>query len=126
MSAAAEAGPAPRRGAGFRRALARARGNPTTTIGAVVTLLIVLGAVLAPWIAPFDPAEQNIIDRLQGPGGDYLLGTDQFGRDVLSRLLFGARISLMVSLGAIAAAMVAGGTIGMVSGYIGGRVDLIT
>lgn len=126
MSAATEAELAPIRGAGLRRALARARSNPTTTIGAVITLLIVAGAVLAPWIAPFDPTEQNIIDRLQAPGGDYLLGTDQFGRDVLSRLLFGAQISLMVSLGAIAAAMVVGGTIGMVSGYIGGRFDLIT
>jgi peptide/nickel transport system permease protein len=126
MSASTEAELAPRRGAGLRRALARARGNPTTLAGAIITLLIVAGAVLAPWIAPFDPTEQNIIDRLQGPGGDYLLGTDQFGRDVLSRLLFGAQISLMVSLGAIAAAMVVGGTIGMVSGYIGGRFDLIT
>lgn len=126
MSASTEAELAPVRGAGLRRALARARSNPTTTIGAVITLLIVAGAVLAPWIAPFDPTEQNIIDRLQSPGGDYLLGTDQFGRDVLSRLLFGAQISLMVSLGAIAAAMVVGGTIGMVSGYIGGRFDLIT
>lgn len=126
MSATAEAELAPQRGAGLRRALARARSNPTTTIGAIITLLIVAGAVLAPWIAPFDPTEQNIIDRLQPPGGDYLLGTDQFGRDVLSRLLFGAQISLMVSLGAIAAAMVVGGTIGMISGYIGGRFDLVT
>lgn len=126
MSVTTEAELAPSRGAGLRRALARARSNPTTTIGAVITLLIVAGAVLAPWIAPFDPTEQNIIDRLQSPGGDYLLGTDQFGRDVLSRLLFGAQISLMVSLGAIAAAMGVGGTIGMVSGYIGGRFDLIT
>lgn len=126
MSVTAEAELAPVRGAGLRRALARARGNPTTLAGAIITLLIVAGAVLAPWIAPFDPTEQNIIDRLQGPGGDYLLGTDQFGRDVFSRLLYGARISLMVSLGAIAAAMVVGGTIGMVSGYIGGRFDLIT
>jgi peptide/nickel transport system permease protein len=125
MSAGADALPAPPRGAGLRRALARARSNPTTLIGAVVTLLILAGALLAPWIAPFDPTEQNIIDKLQPPGGDYLLGTDQFGRDVLSRLLYGARISLLVSLGAIAAAMVVGGVIGMVSGYIGGRFDLI-
>ncbi|MBR0667691.1 ABC transporter permease [Roseomonas hellenica] len=126
MSTAAEVELAPTRPSGLKRALARARGNPTTLAGAIITLLIVAGAVLAPWIAPFDPTEQNIIDRLQSPGGDYLLGTDQFGRDVFSRLLYGARISLVVSLGAIAAAMVTGGTIGMVSGYIGGRFDLIT
>ncbi len=109
---------------GWRRALARARSNPTTTFGVTLTLLIVLGAVFAPWIAPFDPIDQNIIDRLSPPSGDYPLGTDQFGRDIFSRLLWGARISLMVSLGAIAAAMVVGGVIGMVSGYVGGRFDL--
>lgn len=111
---------------GWRKAFARARSNPTTTFGVVLTLLIVLGALLAPWISPFDPTEQHIIDRLSPPGGDYLFGTDQFGRDIFSRLLWGARISLTVSLGAIAAAMVIGGVIGMVSGYVGGRFDLIT
>jgi peptide/nickel transport system permease protein len=110
----------------WRRALGKARSNPTTLAGAVICIAILLAALLAPWISPFDPADQNIIDRLAPPGGDYLLGTDQFGRDILSRLLWGARISLTVSLGAIAVAMVVGGTIGMVSGYIGGRFDLIT
>jgi peptide/nickel transport system permease protein len=117
--------PARRVGA-LSRAFRKALANPTTLIGALICLAIALGAVLAPWLAPFDPAEQNIIDRLAPPGGDYLLGTDQFGRDVLSRLLWGARISLVVSLGAISAAAVVGGTIGMVSGYIGGRFDLFT
>jgi len=107
------------------KALRRAAANPTTTAGVLICALILIGAVFAPWLAPFDPTEQNIIDRLQPPGGDYLLGTDQFGRDVLSRLLWGARISLTVSLGAIAAAAVIGGSIGMVSGYIGGRFDLL-
>jgi peptide/nickel transport system permease protein len=110
----------------WKRALAKARSNPTTLAGAVICVAILLGAVLAPWIAPWDPAEQSILDRLQPPGGDYLLGTDQFGRDILSRLLWGARISLSVSLSAIAIAMVIGGAIGMVSGYIGGRFDLLT
>ncbi len=104
----------------------RLAGNPTTLVGALLCLAILLAAILAPWIAPFDPAEQDIIARLQPPGGDYWLGTDQFGRDILSRLLWGARISLTVSLGAIAAAMVVGGAIGLVSGYIGGRTDLFT
>jgi peptide/nickel transport system permease protein len=113
--------PAP---AAWKRALGKARGNPTTAIGALICLVIVLSAVLAPWLAPFDPAEQNIIDRLQPPGGDYPLGTDQFGRDILSRLMWGGQISLTVSLGAIAVAMVIGGAIGLVSGYVGGRFDL--
>ncbi len=106
-------------------ALAKARSNPTTTIGVLICALIALAALLAPWIAPHDPAEQDIIARLAAPGAEWLLGTDQFGRDVLSRLLWGARISLTVSLGAIAVAMVVGGLIGMVSGYVGGRFDLL-
>ncbi|WP_159349602.1 ABC transporter permease [Roseomonas harenae] len=117
--------PARRVGA-VSRAIRKALANPTTLIGALICLAIALAAIFAPWLAPFDPTEQNIIDRLASPGGDYLLGTDQFGRDVLSRLLWGARISLVVSLGAISAAAVVGGTIGMVSGYIGGRFDLFT
>ena len=106
-------------------ALARARQNPTTTAGAVITLLIVAAAVLAPFLAPYDPTEQDIMSRLQGPSAEFWLGTDQFGRDILSRLVFGAQISLTVSLGAIACAIVIGGVIGMVSGYVGGRFDLI-
>lgn len=98
--------------------------NPTTTIGVVLCVLIVVGAVFAPQLAPFDPIEQNIIDRLQPPGGDYLLGTDIYGRDVLSRILFGARISLIVAVASIGAAIVIGGAIGMISGYVGGRTDL--
>ena len=81
--------------------------------------------MLAPWIAPYDPIDQNIIDRLQPPGGDYLFGTDSVGRDVLSRILWGARISLLVAVTSIAGGDCVGGTIGMVSGYIGGRVDLV-
>jgi peptide/nickel transport system permease protein len=100
--------------------------DPTTLAGIILCAIVVLGALLAPWLAPRDPLEQNIIDRLAGPGGDYLLGTDQFGRDVLSRLLWGAQVSLLVSFLSIAVAVIVGGAIGMVSGYVGGRFDLIT
>ena len=131
MSAASETRPvvaddivAPPPPSVWKRALGKARSNPTTLAGALICLAILFGAVFAPWISPYDPTEQDIISRLQPPGGDYLLGTDQFGRDILSRLLWGARISLSVSLSAIFAAMIIGGAIGMVSGYIGGRFDL--
>ncbi len=125
MSTTAEivAAPAP---VAWKRALGKARSNPTTMIGALICVVIVLSAVLAPWIAPYDPAEQDIINRLQPPSAEFWLGTDQFGRDILSRLMWGGQISLTVSLGAIAAAMVIGGAIGLVSGYIGGRFDLFT
>jgi len=99
---------------------------PATTIGAILCLIVVAGALLAPWVAPFDPSDQNVIDRLQPPSSTYIFGTDQFGRDVLSRILWGARISLLVAVTSIAAAIVVGGTVGMVSGYVGGQFDLIT
>jgi peptide/nickel transport system permease protein len=100
------------------------RVHPATSIGAFVCLLVVMAAVLAPWIAPFDPNEQSIVDRLQPPGGDYLLGADGYGRDILSRILWGARVSLTVAIASIAVAMVVGGAIGMISGYVGGNVDI--
>jgi len=100
--------------------------DPTTLAGVILCTIIIVGAVLAPWLAPRDPLEQNIIDRLAGPGSEYLLGADQFGRDVLSRLLWGARVSLLVSFLSIAGAVIVGGAIGMISGYVGGRFDLIT
>ena len=95
------------------------------SIGAGLCLLIVAGAALAPWIAPYDPLEQNILERLAPAGGAFPLGTDTYGRDVLSRLLWGARISLLVAVSSIAAAILVGGAIGMVSGYVGGRTDLV-
>jgi peptide/nickel transport system permease protein len=108
----------------MKRLLGFAATYPATTIGTVLCLAVVIGAVFAPWLAPFDPNDQNIIDRLQPPGGVYLFGTDSFGRDVLSRILWGARVSLIVAVTSIAAAIIVGGTIGMISGYVGGRIDM--
>jgi peptide/nickel transport system permease protein len=116
--------PLPR--APWRVMLGRLLSNPTTLAGVVLCIIVVLAALLAPWLSPRDPLEQNILDRLAAPGPEYLLGADQFGRDVLSRLLWGARISLMVSFLSIAGAIVVGGAIGMISGYVGGRFDLVT
>lgn len=107
-----------------RRAATRFLANPTTGIGIILCVLVALSAILAPVLSPYDPIEQTIIDQLAAPGGDYPLGTDNYGRDVLSRILWGGRISLIVSLTAIAAAIAIGGTIGMISGYVGGRFDL--
>ena len=108
----------------MRRFVKRMMANPTTSIGVVLCALIVLAAVLAPYISPFDPLDQNIIDKLKPPSTTYWLGTDAYGRDVLSRVLWGARISLVVSVASIGSALLVGGAIGMVSGYVGGRVDL--
>jgi peptide/nickel transport system permease protein len=99
--------------------------NRTSWVGAVLLAAIVLMAVFAPLLAPHDPAEQDIIARLQPPDGVYLLGTDAFGRDVLSRILWGSRISLVVAFASIGVAMLVGGAIGLVSGYVGGRFDIV-
>jgi peptide/nickel transport system permease protein len=99
--------------------------NRTSWVGAVLLAAIVLMALLAPWLAPHDPVEQDVIARLQPPDADWLLGTDAFGRDVLSRIVWGSRVSLIVAFASIGIAVVIGGAIGLVSGYVGGRFDLL-
>ncbi|WP_316173080.1 MULTISPECIES: ABC transporter permease [unclassified Bradyrhizobium] len=97
--------------------------NPLFWLGALLIALIIVVAVLAPVIAPHDPLEQNIVARLEPPSAEFLFGTDNYGRDVLSRLIYGARISLMVGFVAILIAMTIGCTIGIVAGYVGGALD---
>jgi peptide/nickel transport system permease protein len=103
----------------------RFRDNPTSWMGVVIILLVVLSAIFAPWISSFDPLEQNIADRLMAPSAEHLLGTDTYGRDVLSRLLHAARISLAIGAAAIFLALVIGSAIGIIAGYIGGWVDAV-
>ncbi|CCD84698.1 dipeptide transporter; membrane component of ABC superfamily [Bradyrhizobium sp. ORS 285] len=97
--------------------------NPLFWLGALLLAIIIAVAVLAPLIAPHDPLEQNIVARLEPPSAEFPFGTDNYGRDVLSRLIYGARISLMVGFVAILIAMTIGCTIGIVAGYVGGVVD---
>ena len=92
-------------------------------IGAGLLLLILLAAVLAPWMAPHDPLQQNIAYRLEPPSGEFWLGTDTYGRDVLSRLIYGARVSLLVGFVAVLFAMFIGSALGILAGYVGGTVD---
>lgn len=99
------------------------RKNRLSWLGVALLLLIVGVALLAPWIAPHDPLQQNIAYRLDPPSSDYWLGTDSYGRDVLSRLMYGARISLLVGFVSILIAMVAGSALGILAGYVGGLVD---
>mgnify|MGYP001579851424 FL=1 len=82
-------------------------------------------AVAAPWLAPHDPISQDVPHRLEAPSAGYLLGTDAFGRDILSRLLWGSRISLTIGIVSILLAMVVGGAFGILAGYKGGRTDSI-
>ena len=93
--------------------------------GLVVVLLLSLAAIFAPALAPYDPAEIDALRGLEGPSGDHLLGTDELGRDVLSRLLVGARWSLGIAALATLSVMVVGTLIGLLSGYVGGWVDTL-
>ena len=89
-----------------------------------VFLLAVMGLViLAPLLAPYDPAAQNIMGRFQGPSFAHWFGTDQLGRDVLSRILHGGRVTLLISLLAMAVTILVGTVLGLVAGYSRGRVD---
>lgn len=97
--------------------------NRLAWAGLVLLALIVLVALFAPWLAPHDPLEQNIVARLEPPSAEFWLGTDSYGRDVLSRLIHGARISLFVGFVAILIAMLVGTAIGVLAGYLGGVFD---
>lgn len=103
----------------------RFRRDRMAVVGVVFVVLLSLMAVFAPLLAPYDPADQHIIYRLRGPSEMFKMGTDEFGRDVLSRVIFGSRASLIVGLTSVIAAGVAGTVVGGVSGYIGGRFDQI-
>jgi peptide/nickel transport system permease protein len=105
----------PRSGTGVLRLLA----------AGFLTLLI-LAAVLAPLIAPADPLAQNIMQKLASPSPQHLLGTDELGRDILSRLIYGARVELVVAVGATALAMVVGSLLGLLGGFLGGWVEFVS
>jgi len=97
--------------------------NKTSVIGAALSALLFLLALSAPWISPYDPLKQNVYHRLIGPETSHLLGTDEFGRDVLSRVLKGGQISLFVGLVSILLGLLIGPGLGMIAAYVGGKVE---
>ena len=99
--------------------------NRLAMIGLGIVLLLVVTAALAPWIAPYDPYTQNLANRLMPPSAAHWLGTDAFGRDILSRILYGSRLTLMIVALVAVTAPVAGLLIGTVAGYLGGWVDTV-
>lgn len=94
-------------------------------IGGVIVIFFVLVAIIGPRVAPFSPTEQHFSDRLKGPSATYLFGTDEFGRDILSRLLYGAGISFQVGIIAVGLSGLVGVIFGLLSGYLGGWFDNI-
>lgn len=95
----------------------------TLGFGAALVLLVLATALLGPWLAPFDPAEQFLDQRLEPPSWRHPLGLDELGRDILSRLILGSRISVTVGLAVVVLAGLAGTALGALSGYTGGRTD---
>lgn len=99
--------------------------NPALIAGMIVTGLLVLIAVFAPLIAPYDPLAQDLLNARQGPSAAHWLGTDSLGRDILSRLIWGARVNLRIGFLAVLIPAVFGTIIGAIAGYFGGWFDII-
>ena len=104
----------------------RLRYDYVTLFFALVIILIALAAICAPLIAPFDPLKTSMAYRLKPIGfRDFMLGTDELGRDMLSRLIYGGRMSLLMGLTPVVLATILGGTLGVVAGFLGGRVNML-
>ncbi|MEH7442805.1 oligopeptide ABC transporter permease [Bacillus sp. JJ1122] len=99
--------------------------NKLAVMGAVFLIIIITAAILAPVIAPYSPSKQNLLQKLQPPSSEHWLGTDRFGRDTFSRLLYGARVSLLVGFASVLGSITIGTFLGAVAGYVGGIVDAI-
>ncbi len=99
--------------------------NKLAVFGAIVLAIIILSAILAPLIAPYNPGSTDLANKLAPPSSENWLGTDRFGRDIFTRLLFGGRISLLVGFGSVAGALLIGTTIGAIAGYYGGMIDSV-
>ena len=109
----------------WQDAIRRLIQNRAAMIGGITILVLIILAIFAPWIAPYSYSYQNLDIGASPPSAEHLLGTDVLGRDLLSRLLYGARISLLVGFVATGVALVIGGSWGIVAGYFGGRIDSI-
>ena len=105
----------------FRRLIA----NRAAVASACILIILILAALFAPWIAPHSYSYQNLDLGATPPSGEFLLGTDTLGRDLLSRILYGARVSLLVGFVATAVALVIGVSWGVIAGYFGGRIDSV-
>lgn len=108
-----------------RESWKRFKRNPTALVGLVVVCILILIAIFAPLIAPYDFQTQDYSAMMQAPSSAHLFGTDQFGRDIFSRVIYGARYSLIIALLCTIAAFFSGGLLGIIAGYCGGIVDTL-
>jgi len=102
----------------------RMRKSRTAIFGIIIIILFTLVAFLAPFISPYDPLEQNFIKSFRPPSAEHYLGTDEFGRDVFSRIIYGARISLQIGFVAVFISLIVGVSVGLIAGYYGGWLDM--
>lgn len=105
--------------------LYKLKGNKMTLAGIGILLFIVLASILAPILSPYDPTKINIVERFQGPSAAHWFGTDEVGRDILTRILYGARLSLGIGIAVVVTAGIIGTLLGTISGYLGGKVDQV-
>ena len=101
------------------------REKPLGTVGGIIVLLLLITGIFANFLAPYGFNEMSLWDRLSPPSGQFVLGTDNLGRDLLSRIIYGARISMFVGLGVAALATAISTIIGVISGFLGGKTDII-
>jgi peptide/nickel transport system permease protein len=106
-------------------AWARFRRNRLALVGLVLVVVLAVSAALAPWLAPYDPARQSLVEKRAKPGAKYVLGADEFGRDILSRVIYGSRVALLVSVLSALIAVVGGLVLGTVAGFAGGWLDAV-
>jgi peptide/nickel transport system permease protein len=104
-------------------AWSRFRRNHLALVGLVLVAVLALSAALAPWLAPYDPARQSLIEKRARPGAKYILGADEFGRDILSRVIYGSRVALLVGVLSATIAVLGGLVLGMIAGFSGGWLD---
>jgi peptide/nickel transport system permease protein len=110
-------------GSDLRQVWRKATFNPLASVGLVLITVFVCFALFAPWIAPQDPAYIDLPMRLMPPSAHHWFGTDELGRDIFSRIIFGARISMLVGISVVAGSLILGLVIGSLAGYYGGRLD---
>lgn len=109
----------------LRQAAAVVFANPLSAAGAIGCIVIIAVALAGPLLAPYDPLDQDMLARFAGPSAAHWLGTDEFGRDVLSRLLYASQASVGISVLSVLAGLVVGSTLGLLAGYVGGWVELL-
>lgn len=107
----------------WRDILRRLTRNKLAMAGLVIVLVLILAAVFADFVSPYDPAAQDLMNMKAMPGAKHLLGTDEYGRDILSRIIYGGRVSLLVAILSIVFGLIAGGALGISAGYFGGIYD---